>query len=77
MSGDPLGESGKLRKKVLGLRWDTEKDYFSVEVKVTSGEKEKGLYTVHTEDYADLSCPEASLPDRIIRRVLWRVAQSQ
>jgi hypothetical protein len=57
---------------VLGLRWDTERDEISVDVTMITARRRKDI-----EDSADLSCPEASLPDRITRRVLWRVAQSQ
>ncbi len=40
MSGDPLGEDGELRK-VLGLRWDTQKDEICVDIKLNYGEKVK------------------------------------
>jgi hypothetical protein len=40
MSGDPLGEDGELRK-VLGLRWDTERDEICVDIKLNYGEKIK------------------------------------
>jgi hypothetical protein len=42
MSGDPLGKVGELRK-VLGLRWDTQRDEICVNVKLNYGEKVKGL----------------------------------
>jgi hypothetical protein len=73
MSGDPLGEGGELRK-VLGLRWDTQKDEICVDVKLNYGEKVKGAYL---EKDAPLADPESALPQVITRRVLWRVAQSQ
>ncbi len=41
MTGDPLGKTGELRK-VLGLRWDTERDEICVDVKLNYGEKVKG-----------------------------------
>jgi hypothetical protein len=28
-------------------------------------------------DSADLSCPEANMPEQITQRILWRVAQTQ
>jgi hypothetical protein len=37
MSGDPLGEDGELRK-VLGLRWDTQKDNICMDIKLNYGE---------------------------------------
>ncbi len=73
MSGDPLGEGEELRK-VLGLRWDTERDEISVDVKLNYSEKVKGAYL---EKDATLSDPESALPQVITRRILWRVAQSQ
>jgi hypothetical protein len=73
MSGDPLGETGELRK-VLGLRWDTERDEICLDIKLNYGEKIKGAYL---EDNAPLSNPESALPQVITRRILWRVAQSQ
>ncbi len=41
MSGYPLGKGEELRK-VLGLRWDTEKDEICEDVKLNYGEKVKG-----------------------------------
>ncbi len=38
MSGDPLGEGGELRK-VLGLRWDTQKDKICVDIKLNYGRR--------------------------------------
>jgi hypothetical protein len=73
MSGDPLGEGGELRK-VLGLRWDTQKDEICVDIKLNYGEKVKGAYL---EEDALLADRESALPQVITRRVLWRVAQSQ
>ncbi len=73
MPGDPLGEEGELRK-VLGLRWDTEKDQICVDVKLNYGEKVKGAYL---EEDAPLSDPKSALPRVITRRILGRVAQSQ
>jgi hypothetical protein len=73
MSGDPLGKDGELRK-VLGLRWDTQRDEICVDIKLNYGEKVKGAYL---EEDAPLADPERALPKVIIRRVLWRVAQSQ
>jgi hypothetical protein len=67
MTGDPLDETVELRK-VLGLSWDTEKDEICINVKINYGEKKKRAYE---EDSADLSRPEASLQDRITRRVPW------
>jgi hypothetical protein len=61
-------------RKVLRLRWDTEKDEICVDVKLNYGEKVKGAYT---EDDAPLADPESALPSRVTRRILWRVAQSQ
>jgi hypothetical protein len=45
MSGDMLDEGGGggLRK-VLALRWDTEKDEICVDIKLNYGEKIKGSY---------------------------------
>jgi hypothetical protein len=73
MTGDPLGDTGELRK-VLGLRWDKEKDEICMDIKFNNGEKLKGAYT---EGNASLADPESTLPTRITRRILWRVAQSQ
>jgi hypothetical protein len=73
MSGDPLGQGEELRK-VLGPRWDTEKDEICVDLKLNYGEKVKGAYV---EEDAPLSDPESALPQVITRRILWRVAQSQ
>jgi hypothetical protein len=73
MSGDPLGEKDDLRK-VLGLRWDTERDEICVDIKLNYGEKVKGAYL---EEDAPPSNPESALPRVITRRILWRVAQSQ
>jgi hypothetical protein len=73
MSGDPLGKDGELRK-VLGLRWDTQRDEICVDIKLNYGEKVKGAYL---EEGAPLTNPESALPQVITRRVLWRVAQSQ
>jgi hypothetical protein len=58
MSGDPLGEGGELRK-VLGLRWDTQKDEICVDIKLNYGEKVKGAYL---EEDAPLADPECSAP---------------
>jgi hypothetical protein len=38
MLGNPLDKTGKLRK-VLGLRWDIEKDEICVDIKLNYGEK--------------------------------------
>ncbi len=73
MSGDFL-EKGEDLRKVLGLRWDTEKDDICVDVKLNNGEKIKGAYL---KEDAPLSNPESVLPQVITRRILWRVAQSQ
>jgi hypothetical protein len=73
MTGDPLGDTGELRK-VLGLRWDKEKDEICVDIKLNNGEK---LNVAYTEGNASLADPESTLPSRITRRILWRVAQSQ
>ncbi len=73
MSGDPLGEDGELRK-VLGLRWDTERDEICVDIKLNYGKKIKGACL---EEDAPLADPESALPQIITRRILWRVAQSQ
>jgi hypothetical protein len=73
MSGDPLGKDGELRK-VLGLRWDTQKDEICVDIKLNYGEKVKGAYL---EGDAPLADPESAVPQVMTRRVLWRVAQSQ
>jgi hypothetical protein len=72
MSGHSLNERGEL-KKVLGLRWDTEKDEICVDIKLKFGEKIKG-YNVGQD--TPLTDPEVSQPDWIKRRVLWQVAQS-
>jgi hypothetical protein len=73
MSGDPLGEDGELRK-VLGLRWDTKRDEICVDNKLNYAKKVKGAYL---EEDAPLANPESALPQVIMRRILWRVAQSQ
>jgi hypothetical protein len=71
MSGDPLKEGGELRKV---LRWDTQEDEICVVIKLNYGEKVKGAYL---EEDAPLADPESALPQVVMRRVLWRVAQSQ
>ncbi len=58
MSGDPLGRDGELRK-VLGLRWDTQRDEICVDIKLNYGEKVKGAYL---EEDAPLTDPESALP---------------
>ncbi len=58
----------------MALRLDTEKDEICVDIKLNYGEKIKGTYVEQDASLADL---EVSLPDRITRRLLWRVAQSQ
>jgi hypothetical protein len=73
MTGDPLSETGELRK-VLGLRWDTEKDEIYEGIKLNYGNKVKGVYT---EEDAPLTDPESALPSRVTGRILWRAAQSQ
>jgi hypothetical protein len=73
MSGDLLGKDWELRK-VLGLRWDTQRDEVSVEIKLNYGEKVKGAYLEEDAPLADLA---SALRRVITRRVLWRVAQSQ
>jgi hypothetical protein len=73
MAGDPLKDGGELRK-VLGLRWDTQEDKICVDIKLNYGEKVKGAYL---EEDAPLADPESALPQVIMLRVLWRVAQSQ
>jgi hypothetical protein len=73
MSGDPLGETGELRK-ILGLRWHTERDEICMDINLNYGEKVKGAYL---EEDAPLSNPESALPQVIMCRILWRVAQSQ
>ncbi len=73
MSGDPLGEDGELRK-VLGLRWDTQRDEICVDIKLNYDKKVKGAYL---EEDAPLADPESALPWVITHRILWRVAQSQ
>jgi hypothetical protein len=67
------GDTGELRK-VLGLRWDTERDEICFDIKLNYGEKVKGAYT---KEDAPLTDPESTLPFRVTRRILWRVAQSQ
>jgi hypothetical protein len=58
----------------LGLGGDTKKDEISVYVKFNYGKEKKGAYM---EDSADLSCPEANLPDQITLKLLWRITQGQ
>jgi hypothetical protein len=67
------GREEKLRK-VLGLRWDTERDEICVDVKLNYGKKVKGA---NLEEDAPLSDPESALPKVITCRILWRVTQSQ
>ncbi len=50
----PLGETGELRK-VLVLRWDTEKDKICMDVKLNYREKVKGAFT---KEDAPLTDPE-------------------
>jgi hypothetical protein len=73
MSSDSLDERGEL-EKVLGLRWETEKNKICVDIKLNYGEKIKGTYIEQDDSLTDL---EVSLLDRITRSVLWRVAQSK
>jgi hypothetical protein len=58
---------------VSGLRWNTEKAKVSIDLKVCYCKKKKGA---HTEDDTDLSFAR-QLTFQIMRRALWRVAQSQ
>jgi hypothetical protein len=58
MSGDPLRKDGELRK-VLGLRWDTQRDEICMDIKLNYGEKVKGAYL---EEDAPLTDPESALP---------------
>jgi hypothetical protein len=44
MSGDPLGKDGELRK-VLGLRWDTQRDEVCMDINLNYREKVKGRLT--------------------------------
>jgi hypothetical protein len=59
---------------MLGLRWDMMRDEICMDIKLNYGEKAKGSYT---EEEAPLADPESTLPSRITRRILRRVAQSQ
>jgi hypothetical protein len=61
-------------RKVLGLRWDMQRDEICMDIKLNYGEKVKGAYL---EEDAPLTDPESALPRIITRRVLWRIAQSQ
>ncbi len=53
MARDLLGETGELRK-VLGLKWDTEKDEICMDVKLNYREKVKGAYTKEDAPLTDL-----------------------
>ncbi len=78
MTGDPLGRGGELRK-VLGLRWDTEEDKICVDMKLSGRVAElwgEGERSVHRRR-CPADDPESALPNRVTRRILWRVAQSQ
>jgi hypothetical protein len=66
MSGDPLGETGEMRK-VLGLRWDTERDEICMDIKLNYGEKVKGAYL---EEDTPLSNLESTLPQVITSKIL-------
>jgi hypothetical protein len=71
-------KSGVLRKG-LGLRWGTEKDDISVDIKVNNVEKIKRAYAEEDTDleYQEDNLPqEENLPQKIMRRVLWHAAQS-
>jgi hypothetical protein len=61
--------------KVLGLIWETEADRLRVEWKLTLGAKKAGLHLMENVVLEDE--PEKVLPEIIMKRELWRVAQGQ
>jgi hypothetical protein len=73
MSGDQVEDPDQLRK-VLGLRWDTEKDRLLIEVRVNYSGKRKGANIEPDEDLEEI---EATMPRVITKRILWRVSMGQ
>ncbi len=74
MSGDKEDENGEPHK-VLGLIWETEADCLRVDVKLNLGAKKAGLHLMKNVELDEE--PEKALPDVIMKRELWRVAQGQ
>jgi hypothetical protein len=74
MSGDKEDENGEPRK-VLGLIWETEADRLKVDVKLSLGAKRAGLHLMENIELSE--GPEKALPEVIMKRELWRVAQGQ
>ena len=72
-SGDPVDDQEHLRK-VLGVRWDTERDRLLIEVRVNYSGKRKGA---NIEPDTDLGNVEGTMPEVITKRILWRVSMGQ
>ena len=72
-SGDPVEEADQLRK-VLGVRWDTAEDRLLIEIKVNYSGKRKGANIKPDEDLEEI---EATFPEVITKRILWRVSMGQ
>ena len=72
-SGDPVDDQDQLRK-VLGVRWDTERDRLLIEIRVNFSGKRKGA---NIEPDTDLENVERTMPEVITKRILWRVSMGQ
>jgi len=73
MSGDREEESGGCRK-VLGICWNTEGDTLSIDVKVNTTCKRKG---VRKEADLDLAEVPLLLPETVTKRMVWRIVLGQ
>jgi hypothetical protein len=74
MCGDKENADGEPHK-VLGLIWETEADPLRVDMKLNLGAKGAGLHLMDNIEPDDE--PEKALPEVIMKRELWRVAQGQ
>ena len=67
------GDKGKT-VKVLGTNWDAERDVLSLDVKVNPSVKVKG---VRKEPNIDLDHMMAEFPEKLTKRIVWRVVLGQ
>jgi hypothetical protein len=71
-SGDPVKDLTNLRK-ILGIKWDTEKDRLLLDVKVNFSDKRRGARICPDVDLSEI---EAHVPKVITKRLLWRVSMT-